>query len=57
VSFIARNALAMPAAVWKKRRRLMPRRFAIRVPMSLTRASNSRCLASADRMNSSLETD
>src|ERR1700674_4702497 len=55
---MARNAVAMPAAVWKKRRRLMPRRFAIRAPISLTRASNSRCFAvCGPGMNSSLETD
>jgi hypothetical protein len=58
VSFIARKAVAMPAAVWKKRLRLMPRRLAIVAPISLTRASNSRCLGVCGRgMNSSLETD
>src|SRR5882672_7750401 len=48
----------MPEAVWKKRRRLMPRRLAIRAPISFTRASNSRCLAVwGPGMNSSLDTD
>src|SRR6266545_4030875 len=39
-------------------RRLVPSRFAICVPMSRTRASNSRCFGvCAPGMNSSLETD
>src|ERR1700681_191373 len=55
---MARNAVAMPAAVWKKRRRLMPSRLAIRAPISLTRVSNSRCFFVCKLgMNSSLETD
>src|SRR4029077_19846442 len=48
----------MPEAVWKKRRRLMPRRLAMCAPISFTRASNSRCLAVCGAgMNSSLDTD
>src|SRR5258708_21656865 len=55
---MARNAVAMPAADWKKRRRDIPRRLAAAAPISFTRASNSRCLrVCGDAMNSSLETD
>jgi hypothetical protein len=58
VSFMARKAVAMPAAVWKKRRRLMPSRFAMCAPISLMRASNSCCLGVCSAgMNSSLDTD
>src|SRR5271169_5695171 len=55
---MARNAAAMPAALWKKRRRLTPRRLAICAPSVLTRASNARCFCvCGPGMNSSLETD
>src|ERR1700730_15826271 len=55
---MARNAVAMPAAVWKKPHRLMPRRLAIRAPIYFTRVSNSRCFfVCKPGMNSSLETD
>jgi len=47
----------MPAAVWKKLRLLIPWRLDRRAPVSLTRASNSRCLAvCGNGMNSSLAT-
>ena len=50
--------MAIPAADWKNRRRLMPRRLAIEAPISFTRASNSRCFGvCAYGVNSSLETD
>src|SRR5690349_23704982 len=42
-SFIARKLAAMPPLVARKRRRLMPRRFAAAPAISATRASTSRC--------------
>ncbi len=43
--FIATNEAAMPAAVWKKRRRDRPCRRASRSLSSLSRASTSRCFS------------
>src|SRR6266436_2286593 len=55
--FIATNEAAMPAAVWKKRRRDKPCRRASRSLSSLSRASTSRCLALCGAgMYSSLDT-
>jgi hypothetical protein len=41
----ATNDAAMPAAVWKKRRRDTPMRFASRSLRSISRPSTSRCFA------------
>ena len=49
VSFIATNAAAIPAAVLKNFRRLMPCCFASFAPRALTRASNSRCFVRSAR--------
>src|SRR6266850_2238553 len=55
--FIATNEAAMPAAVWKKRRRDKPCRRASRSLRSLSRASTSRCFALCGTgMYSSLDT-
>src|SRR6516162_8054906 len=55
--FIATNEAAMPAAVWKKRRRDKPCRRASRPLNSLSRASTSRCSAVCGTgMYSSLDT-
>src|SRR5690348_10894190 len=55
---MARNAAAIPEALWKNRRRLIPRRLAMYAPISFTRASNSRCFSvCGPGMNSSLDTD
>src|SRR5262245_44181554 len=55
---MATKAAAIPAAVLKKARRLMPRWRASSLPYSLIRASNSRCFAVCGAgMNSSLDTD
>src|SRR6516165_9844169 len=55
--FIATNEAAMPAAVWKKRRRDRPCCRASRSLNSLSRASTSRCLAVCGTgMYSSLDT-
>src|SRR5271166_6586692 len=55
--FIATNEAAMPAAVWKKRRRDRPCRRASRSLSSLSRASTSRCFSVCGTgMYSSLDT-
>ena len=43
--FIATNEAAIPAAVWKKRRRDSPCRLANASPISFSRASTWRCFA------------
>ena len=54
---MARNAAAMPDAVARKRRRVIPWRFARAAPSSFTRASTRRCRRVCGAgMNSSLET-
>ena len=55
---MGRDAAAMPPAVLKNLRRLMPFFFAMRAPMSFTRASNSFCCGDCGAgMNSSLDTN
>jgi hypothetical protein len=57
VSFIATNAAAIPAAVLKNARRVMPCLRASSDPYSLMRDSNSRCFSfCGDGMYSSLDT-
>ena len=57
-SFMATNAAAMPAALWKNLRRLMPWCFASWVPSALMRASTCFCFAVCGRgENSSLATN